>query len=435
MRWPSSIADGLWIDVRRERDIVVLSVAMFTFSLAFQATSRYLPRYLSVLGAGAVVIGLFGSLSSLLAALYPYPGGVIADRVGSRRALTAFGVASTVGFLLWALAEPIGTLRLSGPAGPLVIPVGIFVGAVFVQAWRSLGLGATFAVVKQAVPPDRLASGFASTETVRRLAFLLGPVLAAAVLAMMTFTRGFVIILFAAATVAAVGTVAQHRLYDAADEPIGKPLQGLGQLRRDLRALPAALRTLLVADACVRFANGMVYVFFVIVVTEFLAVGLRLPAALGGRAIGPDPFFGLLLGVEMLIALAAMLPMAAVADRVGYKPVVAAGFAVYALFPVLLISAPADPLVLIALFAFSGLRFAGLPAHKAFIIAPARRGAGATTVGVYYLIRNLVTVPAAAVGGVLYALSPTVAFTAASVVGLVGTAIFLIAAPAPAPAG
>jgi MFS family permease len=432
MRRLSSITDGLWIDIRRERDIVVLSVAMFTFSLAFQATSRYLPRYLSVLGAGAVVIGLFGSLSSLLAALYPYPGGVIADRVGSRRALTAFGVASTVGFLLWALAEPIGTLSLRTPGGPLVIPIGIFVGAVFVQAWRSLGLGATFAVVKQAVPSDRLASGFASTETVRRLAFLLGPVLAAAVLTVTTFTRGFVIILFAAATVAAVGTVAQHLLY-AADEPIGKPLQGISQLRGDLRALPAALRTLLVADAFVRFANGMVYVFFVIVVTEFLAVGLRLPAVLGARSIGPDPFFGLLLGVEMLVALAAMLPMAAVADRVGYKPVVAAGFAVYALFPVLLISAPADPVVLIGLFAFSGLRFAGLPAHKAFIIAPARRGAGATTVGVYYLIRNLVTVPAAAVGGLLYALSPTVAFTAASVVGLIGTAIFLIAAPAPTP--
>ena len=434
MRTPSWVAEGVWVDIRREPDIVVLSVAMFTFSLAFQATSRYLPRYLSVLGAGAVVIGLFGSLSSLLAALYPYPGGLIADRVGARRALTAFGLASTVGFLLWALAGPIGTVTLAAPGGPLVIPVGIFVGAVFVQAWRSLGLGATFAVVKQAVPPDRLASGFASTETVRRLAFLLGPVLAAGVLAVLSFTRGFVIILVAAATVAAIGTLAQHRLY-AADAPVGKPLQGLGQLRRDLRALPVALRRLLVADTFVRFANGMVYVFFVIVVTEYLAVGLRLPSALGGSSIDPDPFFGLLLGVEMLVALAAMLPMAAVADRVGYKPIVALGFAVYAVFPVLLISAPADPLVLIALFAFSGLRFAGLPAHKAFIVAPAHRGEGATTVGVYYLIRNLVTVPAATVGGVLYAVAPTVAFATASAVGLIGTAIFLLTAPAPIPGG
>jgi Major Facilitator Superfamily. len=434
MRGLPSITDRLWIDIRHERDIVVLSVAMFTFSLAFQATSRYLPRYLSVLGAGAVVIGLFGSFSSLLAALYPYPGGLIADRVGARRALTGFGLASTVGFLLWAFAAPIGSVSLSGPQGPLVLPIGIFVGAVFVQAWRSLGLGATFAVVKQAVPPDRLASGFASTETVRRLAFLLGPVLAAGVLAVTTFPRGFPIILLAAATVAAVGTIAQHRLYDA-DDPVGKPLQGIEQLRRDMGALPGALRRLLIADTFVRFANGMVYVFFVIVVTEFLAVGLRLPAGLGGRSIAPDPFFGLLLGVEMLVALAAMLPMAAVADRLGYKPVVALGFAVYAVFPVLLISAPADPRVLVALFAFSGLRFAGLPAHKAYIIAPARRDAGATTVGVYYLIRNLATVPAAAVGGLLYALSPALAFTTASVVGLLGTAYFLIAAEAPTPTG
>ena len=43
----------------------------------------------------------------------------------------------------------------------------------------SFGLGATFAVVKQATDPSRLAAGFASTETFRRTAFLIGPVFAA----------------------------------------------------------------------------------------------------------------------------------------------------------------------------------------------------------------------------------------------------------------
>lgn len=44
-----------------ERDVVVLSIAMFAFSLGFQMTSRYLPEYMAVLGAGAFVIGLFGT--------------------------------------------------------------------------------------------------------------------------------------------------------------------------------------------------------------------------------------------------------------------------------------------------------------------------------------------------------------------------------------
>jgi hypothetical protein len=118
--------------------------------------------------------------------------------------------------------------------------------------------------------------------------------------------------------------------------------------------------------------------------------------------------------------------------------VVAVGFAVYAVFPVLLIGAPADPWVLVALFAFSGLRFAGLPAHKALIVGPAERDAGGRVTGSYYLVRNAVVIPSALVGGVVYGLDrvavggvalagPTVAFGVASVVGLVGTGYFLLA--------
>ena len=118
--------------------------------------------------------------------------------------------------------------------------------------------------------------------------------------------------------------------------------------------------------------------------------------------------------------------MAALTRRVGLKPVVALGFAVYALFPALLILSPADPLVVALLFAFSGLRFAGLPAHKALIVGPAERNTGGRVTGSYYLIRNTVVIPSALLGGVLYARSPELAFGTATVVGLTGVALFLV---------
>jgi MFS family permease len=95
-----------------ERDVLVLSVAMFAFSLGFQMTSRYVPRYLSVLGAGAGIIGLYGSLGKLIGAVYPYPGGAVSDRLGSRRALTGFGFLSALGFLFWLLAPQVGELQV-----------------------------------------------------------------------------------------------------------------------------------------------------------------------------------------------------------------------------------------------------------------------------------------------------------------------------------
>jgi nitrate/nitrite transporter NarK len=87
-----------------EHDVLVLAIAMFAFSLGFQMTSRYFGKYLEVLGAGAVVIGAYKSFSDLIGAIYPYAGGIVSDRIGSRTALTAFGLLSTAGFGVWALA-------------------------------------------------------------------------------------------------------------------------------------------------------------------------------------------------------------------------------------------------------------------------------------------------------------------------------------------
>ena len=415
------------------RDVLVLSVAMFAFSLGFQMTSRYIPQYMSVLGASGFVIGLYGTVGNIISAVYPYPGGVISDRIGSRYALTLFGLISSLGFLFWLLAPALGTIAV----GVVTVEpwVWIFVGLFLAQAWKSFGLGATFAVVKQAVPPSKLARGFASTEVFRRTAFLVGPLLAAGALWVVAdFQTGFQVILGIALVFGVVATVTQHLLYGAEDTQIGSSFEGVAEIRDDLRNLPPELRPLLVADTLVRFANGMVYVFFVIVVVQFLEVGVDL----GVVALEPEVFFGVLLAIEMVVALVSMPIAAKLAERVGLKPVVALGFSVYAVFPVLLINAPANPAVVALLFAYSGLRFAGLPAHKALIVGPAERDTGGRVSGSYYLLRNTIVIPSAALGGALYdgfgipatavsyGGSPILAFTVATVIGLVGTGYFLL---------
>jgi MFS family permease len=420
-----------------ERDVLVLSLAMFAFSLGFQMTNRFLPDYMVALGASGFVVGLFGTVGNVVSAVYPYPGGAISDRMGSRYALTLFGLISTAGFVFWLVAPGIGTISL----GALVLEpwVWIFVGLLLAQAWKSFGLGATFAVVKQATEPSRLAAGFASTETFRRTAFLVGPVLAAVLIDLHPdFTVSFRYVLGAAVVFGVLGTVAQHFLYDASEDTIGDSFEGIDQIRRDLRDMPAPLRPLLVGDTLVRFANGMVYAFFILVVTRFYEVGLDTTLALGGFSyaidLSPQAFFGYLLGVEMLVALLTMIPAAKVAERVGLKPVVALGFAVYGVFPVVLIYAPEvlSPYlslsgIMVLVFAFSGLRFAGLPSHKALIVGPAERGAGGRVTGTYYLLRNTVVIPSAALGGYLWDfVNPEVAFSVAAVIGVLGTGYFLV---------
>jgi MFS family permease len=413
-----------------QRDVLVLSLAMFAFSLGFQMTSRFLPEYMVALGASGFVVGLFGTFGNIISAVYPYPGGAVSDRLGSRYALTVFGLLSTVGFAFWLLAPELGTITI---AGVTIQPwVWIFVGLFLAQAWKSFGLGATFAVVKQTTDPSRLAAGFASTETFRRVAFLIGPVLAAILIGFHpAFTVSFQYVLGVAVVFGGLGTVVQHFLYDASEDTIGDSFAGIDQIRRDLREMPEELRPLLVGDTLVRFANGMVYVFFVLVVTRFLQVGLETTISLGGLSYGvdlsPEAFFGYLLGVEMVVALLVMAPAAKIAEYVGLKPVVALGFAVYAIFPVVLINVPMNAAALIVVFAFSGLRFAGLPSHKALIVGPAEQGAGGRVTGSYYLLRNTVVIPSAALGGYLWEfVSPEVAFTIAAGIGVVGTGYFVV---------
>jgi MFS family permease len=415
------------------QDVLVLSVAMFAFSLGFQMTSRYLPRYLSVLGASGFVIGLFGTVGNIISAAYPYPGGALSDRIGSRYALTLFGLLSSLGFLFWLVAPTIGTITV---AGVTIEPwFWIFVGLFLAQAWKSFGLGATFAIVKQAVPPSRLARGFASTEVFRRTAFLVGPLLAAGVLFVFAdFEAGFQVVLAIAVAFGVAATTIQHLLYEPEDRTLGKEFEGVAEIIEEIQGLPPELKPLLVADTLVRFANGMVYVFFIIVVTEFRSVGLTV----GSLSLSPDVFFGILLGVEMLIALVSMPPAAKLAERIGLKPVVALGFSVYAIFPILLISAPANAGILAVLFAFSGLRFAGLPAHKALIVGPAERDTGGRVSGSYYLVRNTIVIPSSAIGGAIYGGvsipragiefpgSEPLAFALASAIGLLGLGYFLL---------
>jgi len=175
----------------------------------------------------------------------------------------------------------------------------------------------------------------------------------------------------------------------------------------------------------------------VLVITQFYEVGFRATLALRNASyavdLSPEAFFGYLLGVEMLVALLTMAPAAKIAEWVGLKPVVAFGFLVYGTFPIALIAGPEAlaPVVsiqwaVVAIFAFSGLRFAGLPSHKALIVGPAERDAGGRVTGTYYLIRNTIVIPSAALGGYLWDfVSPEVAFTLATVIGVAGTGYFL----------
>ena len=60
---------------------------------------RFLPIYLMALGGGFISVGFLNGMDNLLGALYSFPGGYLADRLGTKRALLVFNLIAMAGFL------------------------------------------------------------------------------------------------------------------------------------------------------------------------------------------------------------------------------------------------------------------------------------------------------------------------------------------------
>jgi len=134
--------------------------------------------------------------------------------------------------------------------------------------------------------------------------------------------------------------------------------------------------------------------------------------------------FGTLLAILFLTTLVIYLPAAKAADRVGRRPFIIVTFCAFALYPLAVIAAH-DFTGLVIAFIIGGLREIGEPARKAMIVDFAQPQLRARSVGLYYLVRSLVITPAAAIGGLLWKVSPQTPFKVAGVFGVAGTFIFI----------
>jgi MFS family permease len=135
--------------------------------------------------------------------------------------------------------------------------------------------------------------------------------------------------------------------------------------------------------------------------------------------------YGTLIAIQMIVSILVYIPAGKIADRIGRKPFVVVTFFSFALFPLAVMFAWNFAFLVIA-FIIGGLREIGEPSRKAMIVDSAREDLRARSVGLYYLIRSLSITPAAAIGGLLWKISPQVPFVVAGIIGLIGTIVFTL---------
>jgi MFS family permease len=372
-----------------ERNVTVASGAVFLLGFGEELWKKFLPKYLEALGASTQVIGLFGTAEDFFDAVYQYPGGWIADRFGRRRALLFFLGLAGAGYVVYLL----------GPSWPFA-----FLGLALVMGWQSMASPAIFAVIGDSLPKEKRAMGFTIQSILKRVPIVIAPVIGGILIASRGIVAGIHTGLIVTLILAAL-TVLLIRLINITREA-HHPSNIFGVWN----SFQSGLKRLLISDIFIRTCEGMADVFIILYVTNVLHVSFAR--------------YGSLIAINTITTLVIYLPAAKAADRVGRRPFIIATFCAFALYPLAIISAH-DFTGLVIAFIIGGLREIGEPARKAMILDFAKPQFRARSVGLYYLVRSLAITPAAAIGGLLWKVTPQTPFVIAGAFGVVGTFIFI----------
>jgi MFS family permease len=378
-----------------KRNLVLMLVAIVAIGAGEETWMRFVPKYLESLGAAALVIGLYDGLKTLLGAVYAYPGGAVVDRWGHRKGLVAFTGISIAGYLLVLLV----------PRWPAVI------GATFLfLAWSSLSLPAMFSLVAANLSSAKHTMGIGVQSLIKRLPIVIGP-LAGGILidrygVVSGVRAGLVISIILG--VAAIWVQRQIR-----DDPFGFERASTSFLAV-VRSFDPPLRRLLFSDILVRFCERIPYAWVVIYAMDDVGVSATK--------------VGVLAAVEVIVAVACYVPVAALAERYGREPFVIATFFFFTIFPLSLVFAHSFAMLVVA-FVVRGLKEFGDSPRKALIVGYARPEMRGRTVGAYYLIRDTFVSFGSLLGAWLWHFGPSVNFWGATVLGAAGTAVYCATMP------
>jgi predicted MFS family arabinose efflux permease len=301
----------------------------------------FVPKYLQAVGATVFVIGLYDALRTLLAAIYAYPGGMVADAWGHRRAFIAFNIFSIAGYAL-----------------VLLIPhwAAVIAGMFLFLSWTWFSVPAMFSLVGATLTSSRHSIGIATQSVIKRLPIMVAPIVGGILIDRFGVITG-VRIGLAVSIVLSAGTIFVQRRFDERSVANVTPVERWN-LRKTLTQFGGPLRKLLLSDILVRFCERLPFAWVVIFAMDYVGATAKQ--------------VGILTTIEMLAATACTIPASHFADRYGREQFVIGTFVMFTLFPVALLVSRTFPMLVFA-FAIRGLKEFGDAPRKALIITIVNR--------------------------------------------------------------
>ena len=376
-----------------KRNLVILLVAIFVIGAGEELWMRFVPKYLQAVGATVFVIGLYDALRTLLGAIYAYPGGVLADIWGHRRAFIIFNSVSIVGYAL-----------------VLLVPhwAAVIAGMFLFLSWTCFSLPATFSMIGAALEANRHSMGVGVQSVIKRLPIMIAPIFGGMLIDRFGIIGGVRIALIISIFLSALTILVQRQLREEPREEA--PADERWSFWQSLREFNRPMRRLLLSDILIRFCERIPYAWVVIFAMDYIGVS--------GEQVG------VLTAIEMLAATLCIIPASHYADRHGREPFVIATFIMFTLFPISLLMSRSFPALVVA-FVIRGLKEFGDTSRKALIIGYSDSERRGQMVGAYYLVRDLIVSTGAILGAYLWKVGPGLNFLGAAALGATGTIFYV----------
>jgi len=376
-----------------KRNLVVLLVAIFVIGAGEELWMRFVPKYLQTVGATVFVIGLYDALRTLLGAIYAYPGGVLVDIWGHRRAFLAFNLISIVGYALVLFIPHWGA---------------VIAGMFLFLSWTCFSLPATFSLVGATLAASRHAMGIGVQSVIKRLPIMIAPVFGGMLIDRFGIIGGVRIALLISIVLSALTILVQRQLREEPKQEVATDERW--SLWRSLLEFNAPMRQLLLSDILIRFCERIPYAWVVIFAMDYIGVSAK--------------EIGVLTTVEMLAAILCIIPASHFADRHSREPFVIVTFIMFTLFPISLLVSRSFSALVIA-FMIRGFKEFGDTSRKALIIGYCEPQRCGQMVGAYYLVRDLIVSVGAILGAYLWKLGPALNFLGAAALGVAGTIFYM----------
>lgn len=200
------------------------------------------------IGSGMLWPGFLNAITNLVSALYSFPGGWLAARIGEKRSLLVFNLMTIGGF----------ALVVTVPQWQAVI-----LGSFLFLSWSAISLPATMGLVSKSLPKQKHVMGVTWHSLIRRFPMALGPIIGGIFIDRWGPITGVRLAFGGAIVMAIVALVAQQILIEE-DQKLAPQEEHHANPFRLVRGFTPALHNLLVADILIRFCEQIPYAYVVL---------------------------------------------------------------------------------------------------------------------------------------------------------------------------